>query len=253
MLCPSSGMCVGPSVRTSARPQPFWPQTMDHMALLAATSYVSLVVQGYNGSFFLLKCMCVNITFFPRILRGFPSCIIDCLGSKVVCMSIAQNSCLKSFYVLFWGLLVGWIQPCIYMCSDPECRLLASASKDSTVRVWDTILSKAVLVLSGHTHGVTCVQWGGEGLLYTASQDRTIKVWRAQDVSSLQYSGHLEIQQLAASLQACSLHFEQDNLPTKDTLLDTFLVPLRRGPLINRFGWSQSVLSKEVLLGLACG
>lgn len=39
------------------------------------------------------------------------------------------------------------------------------------------------MVLSGHTHCVTCVKWGGEGLLYTASQDRTIKVWRAKDVS----------------------------------------------------------------------
>ena len=66
---------------------------------------------------------------------------------------------------------------------DSECRLLASSSKDGTVRIWDTILFKVVVVLSGHTHCVTCVQWGGEGLLYTSSQDRTIKVWRAKDVS----------------------------------------------------------------------
>ena len=53
------------------------------------------------------------------------------------------------------------------------------------MRLWDTILSKVVVVLSGHTHCVTCVQWGGEGLLYTSSQDRTIKVWRARDVSGI--------------------------------------------------------------------
>lgn len=70
-------------------------------------------------------------------------------------------------------------------CSDPECRLLASSSKDSTVRIWDTILCKVVLILSGHTHCVTCVQWGGEGLLYTSSQDRSIKVWRAIDVCTI--------------------------------------------------------------------
>lgn len=32
-----------------------------------------------------------------------------------------------------------------------------------------------------HTASVTKVLWGGEGLLYTASQDRTIKVWNAKD------------------------------------------------------------------------
>ena len=69
-----------------------------------------------------------------------------------------------------------------HSCSDPECRLLASSSKDSTVRIWDTILSRVVLILTSHTDCVTCVQWGGEGLLYTSSRDRTIKVWRPKDV-----------------------------------------------------------------------
>lgn len=35
------------------------------------------------------------------------------------------------------------------------------------------------LLLCGHR--VTCVKWSGEGLIYSASQDTTIKVWRAQD------------------------------------------------------------------------
>ena len=56
-------------------------------------------------------------------------------------------------------------------------------TQDATIRIWDVFLCKTTMVLSGHTHCVTCVKWGGEGLLYTASQDRTIKVWRAKDVS----------------------------------------------------------------------
>ena len=36
---------------------------------------------------------------------------------------------------------------------------------------------RMVRSLSGHTAGVTCVRWGGEGYLYTASRDRSIKVW----------------------------------------------------------------------------
>lgn len=66
---------------------------------------------------------------------------------------------------------------------NPECRRLVSASKDSDLRIWDTKLSRTLLVLAGHTKSVTCVKWGGRGLIYSASQDRTIKVWRAEDVS----------------------------------------------------------------------
>ena len=51
------------------------------------------------------------------------------------------------------------------------------------MRVWDVLLGKAAMVLSGHIHSVTGIKWGGEGLMYTASQDRTIKVWRTKDVS----------------------------------------------------------------------
>lgn len=40
---------------------------------------------------------------------------------------------------------------------------------------------KFVYLFSGHTKCVTLVKWGGSGLLYTASQDRTVKVWRAKD------------------------------------------------------------------------
>lgn len=74
------------------------------------------------------------------------------------------------------------------LCWEPyhknsECQYLVSASKDCDLRIWDTIRSQTVRILSGHTKSVTCVKWGGNGLIYSASQDRTIKVWRAEDVS----------------------------------------------------------------------
>lgn len=43
--------------------------------------------------------------------------------------------------------------------------------------------------LAGHTSTVTCVRWGGggasgnpQGVIYTASQDRTIKLWNPVSV-----------------------------------------------------------------------
>lgn len=64
---------------------------------------------------------------------------------------------------------------------NPECRYLASASKDCSVRIWDTVLGQCQKILTSHTQSVTAVKWGGDGLLYSSSQDRTIKVWRASD------------------------------------------------------------------------
>ncbi|NWT58431.1 NLE1 protein, partial [Erythrocercus mccallii] len=66
---------------------------------------------------------------------------------------------------------------------NPECRYLASASKDGSIRIWDTLMGRCDKILTSHTQSVTCVKWGGDGLLYSSSQDRTIKVWRSQDVS----------------------------------------------------------------------
>lgn len=65
---------------------------------------------------------------------------------------------------------------------NPECLHLVSSSKDTDIRIWDTKRAQTCRVLSGHTKSVTCVKWGGNGLIYSASQDRTIKVWRAEDV-----------------------------------------------------------------------
>ena len=65
------------------------------------------------------------------------------------------------------------------MIASYESRRLASSSKDQSVRIWDTISSCVLRVLTSHTASVTKVLWGGEGLIYSASQDRTIKVWEA--------------------------------------------------------------------------
>ena len=66
---------------------------------------------------------------------------------------------------------------------NPQCTRIASAGKDGSVRVWSLPTRTCQMVLSGHTGGVTCMRWGGQGRLYTGSQDRTVKVWSAVDGS----------------------------------------------------------------------
>jgi hypothetical protein len=52
---------------------------------------------------------------------------------------------------------------------------------------------QCVFSMSNHTMMVTCVKWGGEGLIYSASRDTTISVWDAKDgklVRILRGHGH---------------------------------------------------------------
>jgi WD40 repeat protein len=59
---------------------------------------------------------------------------------------------------------------------------MVSGSKDGDIRIWDVVLGQTLFTLAGHSKAVTCVKWGGSGLVYTGSQDCTVKVWRADDV-----------------------------------------------------------------------
>ncbi|XP_010131275.1 PREDICTED: notchless protein homolog 1, partial [Buceros rhinoceros silvestris] len=78
-------------------------------------------------------------------------------------------------------LCAGQTDLIFFLPRNPECRYLASASKDGSIRIWDTLMGRCDKILTSHTQSVTCVKWGGDGLLYSSSQDRTIKVWRSQD------------------------------------------------------------------------
>ena len=61
------------------------------------------------------------------------------------------------------------------------CERLVTSSKDATCKIWNVRTQQCVLSLSGHTDSIECVKWGGEGFLYSASRDRTIKVWTAKE------------------------------------------------------------------------
>eukprot|EP00953_Heterococcus_sp_UTEX-ZZ885_P004072 2698-Heterococcus_DN1.PRE.4 len=95
-------------------------------------------------------------------------------------------------------------------CVATACERLASSSKDGLVKysgtlydkynateyahtyklviamsvytqIWNVRTGRCEVTLSGHADSVECVKWGGEGLLYTASRDRTIMVWSVKE------------------------------------------------------------------------
>jgi ribosome assembly protein 4 len=82
---------------------------------------------------------------------------------------------------------------------NPKNPRLATASKDGTVRIWDTVRRTTIMTFASHTSSVTCVKWGGgndlaqfpQGIIYTTSQDRTVKLWNPATGAMIKsLSGH---------------------------------------------------------------
>lgn len=74
-------------------------------------------------------------------------------------------------------------------------KLLASGSRDTTIRFWDPSTGEALGVLEGHSGSVYSVAFssGGNKLLASASDDTTVRLWDVSTGETLRvFEGHLD-------------------------------------------------------------
>lgn len=64
-------------------------------------------------------------------------------------------------------------------CFSPDSRLLVSASKDTTLKVWELRMGTLKEDLPGHKDEVYAVDWSPDGeKVGSGGKDRAVRVWR---------------------------------------------------------------------------
>lgn len=118
-------------------------------------------------------------------LKGHKKYVMSSRAVRFVTFAVSKVSTFIPPVSLYsfcrWISWIAW-EP-LHASVTIESRRFASGSKDCTVKIWDYAKqgNRQVMSFGQHSKGVTCVKWGGEGLLYSAGMDREINVWRVAD------------------------------------------------------------------------
>jgi small GTP-binding protein len=77
--------------------------------------------------------------------------------------------------------IIGHNETILCLNYSPCGKMIASGSRDFTIKVWDADSGDLIFKLPGHTGFINCLAFGGNGILVSGSSDGTIKIWSTKD------------------------------------------------------------------------
>src|SRR5438128_2556624 len=87
-------------------------------------------------------------------------------------------------------MLVGHRGSVMAVSFSPDGRLLASCSRDKTIRLWNVQTGKLKRILAEHSADVYSVEFSRDGrLLLSGSGDKTVRLWDARTGKVLRILG----------------------------------------------------------------
>jgi WD40 repeat protein len=69
---------------------------------------------------------------------------------------------------------------CVIQLTDGR---LVSGSRETTLRIWDTISGNCLMTLQGHTYGVNSVTQLTDGRLVSSGEDNSFRIWNIMSLS----------------------------------------------------------------------
>jgi WD40 repeat protein len=94
-----------------------------------------------------------------------------------------QSGWVYAWNVEDWTLRTAWqahARAVNAIALHPAGQLIATASRDKQIHLWDARSGKRLLTLAGHQRSVNALQWVDEGVLASAGDDGVIKVWHLE-------------------------------------------------------------------------
>jgi WD40 repeat protein len=107
---------------------------------------------------------------------------VDAMNPAVMLWDIASATSGASEHAQRVATLRGHRDRVVGLAFSPDGKLLASASTDNTVRLWNVIAQRAMASFTGHRDAVTALVFSPDGkTLATGSLDCLVKLWSVTD------------------------------------------------------------------------